>query len=52
MAVRSSCHRQAVHGAPEVGRPKTESAAEAIRALNPDLNVVLHQERLTMDFRE
>jgi adenylyltransferase/sulfurtransferase len=30
-----------------VGRPKAESAAETIRALNPDVRVVLHQERLT-----
>jgi sulfur-carrier protein adenylyltransferase/sulfurtransferase len=43
----SNLQRQVLHGTPEVGRPKTESAAQAIRRLNPGVEVVLHPMRLT-----
>jgi adenylyltransferase/sulfurtransferase len=38
-----------LHRTSDVGHPKTESAAEAIRALNPDVEVTVHQERLTAE---
>jgi adenylyltransferase/sulfurtransferase len=43
----SNLQRQVIHGTPEVGLPKVESAAAAIRKLNPHVNVVTHAERLT-----
>jgi molybdopterin/thiamine biosynthesis adenylyltransferase/rhodanese-related sulfurtransferase len=43
----SNLQRQIVHTTDRVGRKKTESAAEQIRALNPDVNVVGHDEMLT-----
>jgi sulfur-carrier protein adenylyltransferase/sulfurtransferase len=43
----SNLHRQLLHGTPDVGRPKTESARDAVRRVNPDVDVVLHQARLT-----
>lgn len=43
----SNLQRQIVHTSDRVGRRKTESAAETIRALNPDVNVVPHEEMLT-----
>ena len=38
----SNLQRQVVHTTDRVGQRKTESAATAIRALNPEVNVVLH----------
>jgi molybdopterin/thiamine biosynthesis adenylyltransferase len=35
----SNLHRQVIHGTGDVGRPKTESAAEAIRRINPHVAV-------------
>lgn len=43
----TNLQRQVIHTTARVGRPKTESAAEAIRALNPEVRTILHQERLT-----
>jgi adenylyltransferase/sulfurtransferase len=45
----SNLHRQVLHGTPDVGRAKTESAREAIANLNPDVEVVVHHTRLTRD---
>jgi adenylyltransferase/sulfurtransferase len=45
----SNLHRQILHGTSDVGRTKTESAADAIHALNPDVEVVLYQRRLTSE---
>ena len=42
----SNLQRQVLHTNARVGRPKTESAAETIRALNPDVSVVRHDVRL------
>ncbi|MFZ5469910.1 MAG: molybdopterin-synthase adenylyltransferase MoeB [Myxococcota bacterium] len=43
----SNLQRQVIHTQERAGMPKTESAAAAIRALNPDVKVVPFQERLT-----
>jgi adenylyltransferase/sulfurtransferase len=45
----SNLQRQILHGTPDVGRPKTRSAAEALRRLNPHVDVVLHDTRLTSE---
>ena len=45
----SNLQRQVIHATAAVGRPKVDSAAEAIRALNPDVEVVAHRARLTAD---
>lgn len=43
----SNLQRQVLHGTVDVGRPKTQSAKETILALNPDVELVLHETRLT-----
>jgi adenylyltransferase/sulfurtransferase len=45
----SNLHRQVLHHTDDLGRPKTESAAETIRSLNPDVQVILHQQKLTSE---
>jgi adenylyltransferase/sulfurtransferase len=45
----SNLQRQILHSSPDVGRPKTRSAAEALRRLNPHVEVVLHDTRLTSE---
>ena len=47
----SNLQRQVVHGVADVGRPKTESAAETVAAINPLVTVVRHDLRLTSDER-
>ena len=43
----SNLQRQVIHGTPDLGRPKVESAAEAARRLNPHVIVEPHPIRLT-----
>src|SRR5215208_6382013 len=43
----SNLQRQVIHGTPEIGMPKVESAAAAIARLNPHVKVVTHAEQLT-----
>ena len=43
----SNLQRQVIHSTKTVGRPKVESAAETIAALNPDVKVIQHRTRLT-----
>lgn len=45
----SNLQRQIVHSEKDVGRRKTDSAEEKIRALNSSVNVVKHYERLTSE---
>jgi adenylyltransferase/sulfurtransferase len=45
----SNLQRQVIHGTPDVGRSKTQSAADTIRRINPDVQVVRHDTRLTSD---
>ena len=42
----SNLQRQVIHGTPEIGGPKVESAAAAIRRLNPHVTVEAHAARL------
>jgi sulfur-carrier protein adenylyltransferase/sulfurtransferase len=42
----SNLQRQVLHRTPDLGRPKTESARDAILALNPHVRVAAHPERL------
>lgn len=44
----SNLQRQVIHRTADIGRPKVESAAEAIRAINPDCDVKVHPVRLTV----
>jgi molybdopterin/thiamine biosynthesis adenylyltransferase/rhodanese-related sulfurtransferase len=45
----SNLQRQIVHSTERLGEPKVESAKRTIEALNPDVEVVAYQERLTSD---
>src|SRR4051794_10645797 len=42
----SNLQRQVIHTTAGVGTPKVDSAEEAVKALNPDVNVVKYQTRL------
>lgn len=43
----SNLQRQVIHTSADVGRPKVESARDAVRARNPEVDVVAHAVRLT-----
>lgn len=43
----SNLQRQVLHTTADVGRAKTTSAAESVRAINPLITVVEHHERMT-----
>lgn len=43
----TNLHRQVIHPDASVGRPKVDTAAGAVRALNPTVEVVTHRVRLT-----
>src|SRR5574342_1433630 len=45
----SNLQRQILHTTPNVGRPKVESGAEMIHALNPDVNVIPLPMRIDVD---
>lgn len=45
----SNLQRQVVHGTPDVGRLKTESARDTIQRLNPNVEVTLFSEKLTAE---
>jgi len=47
MVSLSNLQRQVIHGTPEIGEPKVESAAATIRRLNPHVAVEMHEARLT-----
>ena len=42
----SNLQRQIIHGTPDVGRLKIESARETIQGINPHVEVVLHNTRI------
>jgi molybdopterin/thiamine biosynthesis adenylyltransferase len=43
----SNLQRQVIHGTPDLGRPKVESASAAVAKLNPHVSVEAHPVRLT-----
>ena len=45
----SNLHRQVLYTTRDIGRPKTEVAAERVRAMNPDVDVRVHATRLTSE---
>ena len=45
----TNLQRQIVHSTERLGQPKVRSAAETIEALNPDVDVVQFEERLTSE---
>jgi adenylyltransferase/sulfurtransferase len=45
----SNLQRQIIHGTADVGRPKAESARDTIKRINPNVEVVLHNTRLTSE---
>jgi len=45
----SNLQRQIVHSTDRLGEPKVDSARRTIEALNPDVEVVAYQERLTSE---
>lgn len=42
----SNLQRQLLHSTADLGRPKVESAAETIRSLNPDVNVITYNDHI------
>lgn len=45
----SNLQRQIIHSTPRIGLPKTASAREAMQALNPNVEVIEHRERITAE---
>ena len=45
----SNLQRQIIHTTASIGTPKVASAATALKALNPDTNLVCHQMRVTAE---
>jgi adenylyltransferase/sulfurtransferase len=45
----SNLQRQILHETRDVGRPKAESAKETIKGINPDVEVVIHNTRLSSE---
>jgi adenylyltransferase/sulfurtransferase len=43
----SNLQRQVLHGTPDVGRPKLQSARDRLRAINPDVRLDLYETRLS-----
>jgi adenylyltransferase/sulfurtransferase len=45
----SNLQRQIAHGTADVGRPKVQSGKETINSINPEVEVVVHETRLTAE---
>ncbi len=45
----TNLQRQVIHGTSDVGRPKIDSARDTIHDINPNVEVVAHETRLTSD---
>lgn len=45
----SNLQRQIIHGTEDVGRPKTQSAKETINSINPNVEVVVHETRISSE---
>lgn len=44
----SNLQRQVIHGTSQIGRPKVESARRAIADINPEIELIAHEDRLTV----
>jgi len=45
----SNLQRQILHGTEDVGRPKTESAKAMLQSINPNVEVVIHNTRISSE---
>ncbi|HEX6548261.1 MAG TPA: molybdopterin-synthase adenylyltransferase MoeB [Candidatus Dormibacteraeota bacterium] len=45
----SNLQRQILHGVDDIGRPKTESAADRLHRINPDVEVVEHRSHINSE---
>jgi adenylyltransferase/sulfurtransferase len=45
----SNLQRQIIHGTADVGRPKTDSAQETIKSINPNVETVIHNARISSE---
>ncbi len=45
----SNLQRQVLHYTDDIGKPKTHSAREKLQKLNPDVNVIVYKDLITMD---
>ncbi len=45
----SNLQRQIIHGTSDVGRPKTDSARDTIREINPNVDVLIHNTRISSE---
>ena len=45
----SNLQRQIIHGTADIGRSKVTSSANSVAAINSEINIVTHQERLNTD---
>ncbi|MEO7298956.1 MAG: molybdopterin-synthase adenylyltransferase MoeB [Verrucomicrobiota bacterium] len=45
----SNLQRQIIHGTDDVGRPKTDSARDTIKGINPNVEVVIHNTRISSE---
>jgi len=45
----SNLQRQIIHTTPKVGKPKVESARDAVETINPDVKLQIYEERFTAD---
>lgn len=45
----SNLQRQIIHGTADVGRPKTESAKATLTRINPNVELVIHNTRITSE---
>ena len=45
----SNLQRQILHGTADINRSKVVSAAESVAAINPDVKIIRHNERITAD---
>src|ERR671925_932545 len=43
----TNLQRQVLHGTPDVGRPKLQSAKDRLQAINPEVQIDLYETRLT-----
>uniref|UniRef100_A0A667WQT3 E1 ubiquitin-activating enzyme n=1 Tax=Myripristis murdjan TaxID=586833 RepID=A0A667WQT3_9TELE len=46
---RSNLHRQFLFRSKDIGKQKSEVAAKAVKAMNPEMNITAHQNRLGSD---